>query len=236
MPASNLPKEPFLIEDPVRLAFCHVMRPQFYDERTGKFRDPVDSDARDRLTYRVQFLFDADSPTLNTVKTLAGQLLDKHGEFIDKSTGQPIPRANLQLPWEAGETFIARDKRNRGDKATDHEHLVGKELLKANTQHEPYLSVFENGVMRDFFTVETRGMADRFFFPGVFVVGSIVVALHAAGTNKPGVKCYLNHLVSLNKGERLAGSQVPTAEKFAGFIGRQLAVDPTAGQATKQPW
>ena len=236
MPASNLPKEPFLIEDPVRLAFCHVMRPRFYDERTGKFREPTDSDAKDRLSYSAQFMFDADSPTLLAIKTVAGQLLDKHGEFKDSRTGQPIPRADLQLPWETGEDVIAAGQRKHGDKAFDNDHLRGKVILKANTKTEPYLSVFENGVMRDFFTVETRGMADRYFFNGVYVVGAIVVALHAAGTNKPGVKCHLNHLVSLNKGERLAGSQVPTAEKFAGFIGRQLAVDPTAGQATEQPW
>ena len=248
MPASNLPKEPFLIEDPVRLAFCHVMRPRFYDERTGKFREPIDSDAKDRLSYSAQFMFDADSPDLLAIKTLAGKLLEQHGAsrdakgvlvtsgFTDPRTGKDIPPAELQLPWETGEDVIAAGQRKRGDKAYDNEHLRGKVVLKANTKTEPYLSLFENGVMRDFFTVETRGMADRFFFNGVFVVGAIVVALHAAGTNKPGVKCYLNHLVSLNKGERLAGSQVPTAEKFAGFIGRQSAVDPTAGQATKQPW
>lgn len=208
---------------PVPLVFSHLFTPQVFDEKTRKFRD---AKADEKGGYDATFLFDANSAELINIKQIAGRIVDAQA-YKDKE-GMLIPRNLLQVPWEAGEAYVARRIREetaKGKTYTGGELFKGKVLLKSNTIFAPPLSLFANGLTK--FQNESRAMAEKFFYPGVNVVAEINLQPHAVGSNMPGVKAYLNELISTNTGDRIAGGQ-PTEEKFSAYIGRVTTGDPAA--------
>src|SRR5579859_1190495 len=215
--------------EPVVLVFSHLFTPQTFDEKTRKFRDAKEGE---KGGYDATFLFDAGSAELANIKAIAARIVDAQA-FKDKE-GALIPRHLLQVPWETGEAYVARRKRESGDKFTGGELFAGKVLLKSNTIYAPPLSLFANGLTK--FQAESRSMAEKYFYPGVRVVAEINLQPHSVGSNMPGVKAYLNELISTNTGDRIAGGK-PTEEKFSEFMGRVTTVDPAAGGSQlEQNW
>lgn len=206
--------------EPVVMVFSHLFTAQVFDEKTRKFRDAKEGE---KGGYDSTFLFDAGSAELSNIKTIAARIVEA-AAFKDKE-GVLIPRGMLQVPWETGEAYVARRKRESGDKFTGGELFAGKVLLKSNTIYAPPLSLFSNGLTK--FQAESRPMAEKYFYPGVRVVAEINLQPHAVGSNMPGVKAYLNELISTNTGDRIAGGK-PTEEKFSSFMGRMTSADPAA--------
>jgi hypothetical protein len=77
-----------------------------------------------------------------------------------------------------------------------------------------------------------REIATPFFYSGVLAIGTFqIVGYEGMGG---GVSAYLNEVLSLNSGERIAGG--PDAEEkygpatdFSKYTGHVSAIDPTAG-------
>ena len=217
----------YVFTEPAILLFGHLFEPVMFDERTNKFRKAENGE---KGWYDATFLFGADSRDLAALKAIAKRLVDG-AQFRDRD-GNPIPDNLLQLPWESGEAFMRRQAAKRGDKA-DESLFSGRVLFKTSTIYAPLLNVYGNGQLTKY-RDEMRGSAEKYFYPGVHVLAEVNLQTHQVGSNMPGVKAYLNELVSAATGDRLAGGR-PTEEKFSGYIGARSSEDPTSG-AGANPW
>lgn len=127
---------------------------------------------------------------------------------------------------------------SNGDKTADKRVALGKKdgefnrghsilVARSGVDYPPRLSLLENGKFIDL-DGPARAAAKPKFYPGVKVLCEVILAPYeGVGTNPDGVCAYLNAVVSLNEGERLAGGARSAAETFKGYVGHTTTEDPT---------
>jgi hypothetical protein len=199
--------------EPVTLLFADLFAPVVYDEKTNRTREPRGEEAG---TYSATFLVDSDSAMLTEIREIAERI--RQEEAWKDSEGELYTWKLLQKPWQSGELYNA-DRKRKNAKYEDNPLLVGKTLLKSNTYSEPRLSL----------------LAKKYFYLGVSCLFEVNIVPHKVGSNLPGVKLYLNHVVSKNTGAVIAGGK-PTAEKFGGYIGKVSDEAPSAGMPAGGGW
>ncbi len=155
-------------------------------------------------------------------------------------------RANL--PAGASEKFPVDDGTKIADEAKaknkDREWARGKILFNPHSNVKkqdgsalmpPRLVALLNGKYVTYGTTEVpRELAAPYFYSGVLGIGTFMIDGYEGMGG--GVTAYLNEVLSLNTGERIAGG--PDAEEkygpatdFSKYTGHVSSVDPTAGLA-----
>lgn len=130
----------------------------------------------------------------------------------------------LSFPFTDGNKLA--DKAKAKDK--DREFSRGKVVVTARSKYQPRLSVVEGGKIVDLEGDAIKARS-RVFYSGVQALAQFnFVAYDGVGANPDGVTAYLNMVVSLNKGKKLAGG-ASASEVFKGYIGTASNEDPTAG-------
>lgn len=204
--SSNL----FVLTVPAEIAFCNL-----FEKRAPQ--------PGSREQWDMTVLMPADSPDLAAIKKLCVGVFKSKFPGIDLSQ-----KANWGQPWENGDDYIARIKREKGDKAPDNAFMAGKVLLKAHAVlYPPNLSVLMPGRGIVDFRDDARLTVKDKFYSGCQVLAEYNFQAYQVGKNLPGVTAYLNKVCSLNKGERRGGGR-SGSEVFSGYVGKISAVDPTA--------
>lgn len=133
----------------------------------------------------------------------------------------------LAFPFTDGSKLADKAKA----KGKDREFSRGKVVLTARSKFQPRLSILEGGKIVDLETDEQIKLHGRKFYSGVQALAMFnFVAYDGVGNNPDGVTAYLNMVLSLNKGQKLAGGQ-SAAEVFKGYVGTVSDEDPTGGAA-----
>lgn len=131
----------------------------------------------------------------------------------------------VRVPWESGDKVA--DKAKAKDK--NREFSRGKTVLTARSKYQPKLSQVANGKIVDV-DGENKAIVKKVFYHGVHGLVQVTFSAYeqedANGDEVKGVNAYLDMVLSLNKGERLAGGP-SAAEVFKGYIGQQTDEDPT---------
>lgn len=130
----------------------------------------------------------------------------------------------LAFPFTSGDKLAEKAKA----KGKDRDFSKGKVVLTARSKYEPRLSVIENGKLVDY-EGDRRPTCKSKFYSGVEVLFQVNFQAYDAvdEDGKAGVTAYLNMVVSLNKGKKLAGGGSSAAEVFKGYVGVASAEDPT---------
>ena len=94
----------------------------------------------------------------------------------------------------------------------------------------PRLKAVVNGQIVDY--TDNRVLAQPMLYSGVLAIGTISFTAYEGMGG--GISCYVNEVLSLNKGDRI-NTGVSDEEKYAEVIGKHIghpsAVDPTAGMS-----
>lgn len=161
------------------------------------------------------FEFDTSSADLATLKAKAVEVARAKWPGIDLK--------DLDFPFTSGDKLA--DK--AAAKGKDREWSRGKVVMTSRSKYEPRLAILEGNKLVDY-DGERRALAKPAFYTGVQVLAQFnLVAYDAVGNGRPGVTAYLNQVVSLKRGDKLAGG-ASAAETFKGYVGIVSPVDPTA--------
>lgn len=176
--------------------------------------------------YSAIFVFEPDSEDL---KGLKGAMA-----AVAKAKWPGRDLKELKFPLTAGDTLIEKRKKKLATKnkeyTGDADFQKGMVVLKSSSKYRPQLSVVENGKLVEV-TDETLAIhKGKFYFGAKCLAQFNFVAYEATKDGDPdGITCYLNMVLSTNKGERIK-SGGNAADVFKGFVGNLSAEDPTAGQ------
>lgn len=207
---------------PCIMDFPHLFTPKAFGAKGKESGTPK---------YSANFIFDpANNPNhkidVDAIKALCVQAARA------KWPGRDMKNSGLKFPWRTGEKIVEKQKRKKGDNYKgDQDHLLGKLLIAGRSKYEPKLAVLLNGKVADL-DGNTREAHKAKFYSGceVLVEFNFVAYDGVGDANPDGVTAYLNTVLSLNKGARLASSGGSAAETFRGYIGTQSAEDPTGGE------
>lgn len=199
----------FNLTHPVVMAFPQLFEAKAFMEN-GK--------AKGEPKYSANLIFPSDSADLQDMKKLAGKLA--RAQWPDK------PFNELAFPFINGDK-LAEERAKKGK--NDGDYMKGMVVISARSKFEPRLSIIENGKIVDLENEVAKNSQKSKFYPGVEVLAQLnLVPYEPVGRNgKGGVTCYLNMILSTNKGKRIAGGQT-ASEAFKGYIGSVSAEDPTA--------
>ncbi len=172
--------------------------------------------------FSANFEFAADHPDLQALKAKAVEIA--RAMWPNRDFASDVAANNFSFPFTNGDKLADKAKA----KNKDREFSRGKAVLTSRSKFEPKLAVLENGKLVDY-EGDRRALAKNKFYSGVLVLAEInFVAYPGVGQNPDGVTAYLNGVVSLNKGDRVAGGS-SLAETFKDYVGHATDVDPTAG-------
>jgi Protein of unknown function (DUF2815) len=200
--------------------------------------------------YGGSFVFELDSPDLKSIKALAVKLAsakwpgrdviaESKGKVVTDEEGKQTRLSpTFKFPWALGDTIIA--KRSAKLKAEGKEDdgkaafQAGKAVIKTASKYAPRCAVLVNGKPTDLTAETVKAYMGQFYF-GVKVLAQFnLVPYDKVGeTGIDGVTIYLNMVLSLNKGEKLA-SGASAAETFKDYVGSTTDEDPTAGGEESQ--
>lgn len=195
---------------PVRIIYTETLfTPKAYKNAQGKEQgDPK---------YGCQILLAADHADLKPIKDKAIAVAKAHW-----------PGANLgeiKFPFKSGD----KDNEKRvaaGKKPRD--FVKGLVFITGRSKYAPRLAGFENGRIVDYGDEAAIAKAKSKFYSGTealvqlnFVPGEV--------DEKRYVTAYLNLVLTLNKGERIAGGGKSASEVFKGYAGHATLEDPTGG-------
>ena len=144
-----------------------------------------------------------------------------------------------KFPVDLGDTIADEAKA----KNKDREWARGKIMLGVKSAVKkqdgsllmpPRLFVLLNGKYESFGVTNERILATPYFYSGVQAIGTFTINGYEGMGG--GVNLYLNEVLSLNVGERIAGGADPDEKygdpsRFAHVTGHVSAVDPTKGLA-----
>jgi hypothetical protein len=162
---------------------------------------------------------DPDGQLLRDLKSKAAAVARAKWPGVDFKT--------LAFPWELGDRR-ADDAKAKGK---DQEFERGLVILTARSKFRPRLAGLENGKLVDYDNDDATvaRIKPKFYFGTDCFAQVNLVAYDPVGSNgKPGVAAYLNQLVTLNRGKKLAGGQ-SAAETFKEYAGSVSDYDPTGG-------
>ena len=212
----------YQVNSPVLMGHPHVLDPVAF-KRNGKAQgDPK---------YSAIFAFKNDHPDLPALKTTI--LAVAKAKWPDRNIIEEAKAGNIKMPFANGDRLA--DKRvaklksvnKEDDKRGDFQR--GCTVFKASSAFPPGLGVVVNGALVDI-TADNKALHKSAFYFGV----STLVRFNFRAYDKinedgkDGVTAYLDMVVSLNKGAKLAGSK-SAAETFKGVAGLASTEDPTGG-------
>ena len=218
------PKHTFVSLTPTTGTFLNVLEPKAVMKNGKATGDPK---------YSANFEFDLDHVELKAVKDLAVKAAKEKwpGRAIGKESSKKDENGNPKqptfiFPWTLGDD-LAEHAKKRGK---NREFSRGKLVLTARSKYEPRLSAIINGRMVDL-EGDARAKSKNLFYTGVQVLFQVSFqAYDGVGANGlDGVTAYLDHVVSLNKGEKLISGGPSAAEVFKGYVGTTTDEDPTSG-------
>lgn len=208
----------FDITDPTVFVFPTLDKPRAFGAKGKERGEPKFSGG---------FLFAADEQALKDLKSKAAAVARAKWPSVDFKT--------LKFPWENGDKRadkrIADLKAKGNDNPGDPQGFErGKVVLTARSKFRPRLAGLENGKIVDY-DKDDEAVLRRvlpFFYFGVecFAQVNLVAYDPVSGDGKPGVAAYLNQVVSLKRGAKLAGGK-SAAETFGAYAGKLSDVDPT---------
>ncbi len=213
--------ERFVLSSAVRLVWPSVVTPKAAHTHNG---------ISYKSQYEGRFLFRPDHPDLPEVRRIIGALTVATFGAI---------KPGLKFPIEAGDPLADAGKAKTPP--VDREFFRGMGVLTAHSvvtkqngdkARPPTLVLFRGGEDYRVFGEDERNAAAPFFYPGVEVLGEF--SFSAFTGMGGGVTCYLNELVSLNTGERMAGAYDPATKYGAAasrHVGTVSSVDPTVAAA-----
>lgn len=195
------------------LVHPHVAEPhQFKNPRTQKPEGPP--------KYEAGIIIELDADDAKAVRSIVKRLGEEHGADL-KTMAKPIASGTVKADARAAQCRAMNPPRE-----PDGEYQRGKMVLTARSQYPAQLGVLTNGTIINLDTPEKiKANAGKFYF-GTECAAEVAFEWHdKIGGNPAGVHCYLNSLLTMNKGQRLAGPR-PASERFKGFAGRSSDVDP----------
>lgn len=222
--------EQFQMTKPAPLIWAHAISPR---------PDRVVKGEQYPGGYEATFLLAPEHPDLTTIKSLlqrAAMGFDKFAEKIaDNKAAGRASLDGLKFPLESGDKMADRGKAANKDR----EFCRGMAVLKAKSNvakrdgtplSPPRLVVLQNGKYVRYQDDE-RPLAKRFFYSGVLAIGTFGFVPYAGMGG--GVSCYLNEILSLNAGDKIATgiddeAKYGSPDTYKGYVGHVSAVDPTA--------
>lgn len=195
--------------------------PNLFEAR--KFRDQRGIESKE-ANFSIALLMRPDHPDLPSLKeALSVAAREEWGDI-----------SNMTIDWALKSGDALADKAKREGK--NNEYFRGFLVLRASTgeKYPPGLGSLVNGAIRNVApSGPERDVRKGEFFGGMDCLAEIQLKAYAVGNNTPGVKAYLQVVVSLG-GEaksELSGGGGRTAESsFSDYRGHVSAtVDPTAG-------
>lgn len=193
------------------LVHPHVIEPhQFVNPRTKK----ADGEPK----YEAGIVMELTSAEAAAVKAIIVRIGKENGADL-ATMAKPIKSGTALADARAAKCATL-------GKTPDGEYQRGKMVLTARSKFPAQLGVLVGGKIIDLDTPEKiKANAGKFYF-GTECAGEVAFEWHdKVGGNPAGVHCYLNSLLSFNKGERISGPR-PASERFKGFAGRSSDVDP----------
>lgn len=236
--------EQFQMTKPAPLIWSHLIVPRPARKmKNGETSEPC---------YEGTWLFPTDHPDLAAIKAMMARAAMAYGPFADKIAANKAagraPLDGLKFPLENGNTVA--DKGVTAGK--DREFARGMALLKAKSNVEiktgpkkgqplspPRLVVLQNGQYVRYSEEHERPLARKFFYSGVLAVGTFAFSPYAGMGG--GVACYLNEILSLNAGEKIATgvddeAKYGSPDTFKGYVGHVSSVDPTVDSDVQIPF
>lgn len=204
---------------PAPMVWCSVVEPR--PERPN----PKDPRVPFKAAYEATFLFTKEHPDWEPICAIM------RAELPDVHVADPYPVLDGH---KVADVAKAANK--------DREWARGKILFKAKSNVKkldggllipPALVVILNGKFVKYDTADApRTLASKFFYSGVSAIGTFHIAGYPGMGG--GVTAYLNEVLSLNTGERIAGGMEPeekygSADNFSRYTGHVSAVNPTEG-------
>jgi len=159
--------------------------------------------------YGMSLLFEPED--VQDLKKLAVKLAQQRWPGRDLKT--------LQFPFTKGDTMAEK----QDAKGRDGSIYRGYIVVKATSKYGPgVVGPDKKDILRQ----------DE-IYSGCIVRAQVNVKTYSAGSNE-GVKCYLNHVMKTQDGERLIGSTAQDA--FANIKGKTVEDDPTEGLDDEMPF
>lgn len=187
------------------LIYPHLLTPRaFKDPKTGREGKP---------RYEASFLFndlsDIDLTAMVTIAADAARAMHPGRDL-----------KSLRMPFKKGDELAAKAEA----KSKERNWAKGSIILETKTEHLPKMGVVKAGRVVDLLSPAEVAANIGAFYSGTEAYAQVrFVAYEGMGG---GVTAYLQHVLSLNKGDKIAGGQ-STAEVFGGYIGIETNEDPT---------
>lgn len=205
---------------------------------------------------QIQMTEPAPMVWINLVKPRSGDQKRKprfETTFLLRPDSADLKRIEAEIQQIAAEKFghmpqsipLARGDRLADEakaKGKDREFLRGYIRLSAHAPvaklngdplMPPRIKVVLNGAIID--RTDDRALAQPALYSGVLTIGTLSFAAYEGMGG--GISCYVNEVLSLNKGERIntgVSDEERYAEALNKYVGHVSAVDPTAGDADLQ--
>lgn len=139
------------------------------------------------------------------------------------------PFSDMKLCIADGTKLAEKRKAKSGKDDGDFQR--DKMVIVSRSKYRPALSALVGGKIVEF-SDENIALAKKYFWFGVECCVQVNCTAYDAidEDGKPGVTAYLQSVMSLNKGKRIAGGGQSAAETFKGYVGKQSMEDPTSGE------
>lgn len=206
--AEKIKGERYNLTEPVPMIHPNVMVARKF-KKDGKEQGDAKFDAT--------FMFKLDSKDLLEIKK--AQMATARAKWPDRDFKDP----ERPFRWVHKDGNKWADRRK--EKGKDGEYARGYVLLTARSKYDVGLAGLENGKIVDYDNEAIRAANAKKFYSGVLSLASFTF-VPFAGELQDGLTCYLNSVLSLNKGPKIGSSAPSAAETFKGYIGSAVAENP----------
>lgn len=207
----------YRVMNPVVMMYPDLITPRGFGKRGQERGAPK---------YGAQFVFPSDHPELAELKKLMAA--------VAKARFPGASLSDLTFPIRDGNKMIANavakaTREGTPDPSKKLEWAKGKAIIAARSKFPPMLTVKANGKFVDLTSPDLLQANKDAFYPGVKVLVefNFQAGPRTKEEEKDWVTAYLQGVISLNTGERLASSGgAPMSERFSGYLGTSSEVDP----------
>lgn len=209
----------FVFHENTRAVWNHIFKPGEFKARPGA---PAQSTPR----YDTTLIFPVDSPIAKAFWAHVCDMTRHYFPGLDPNSYGSLPKEFW--PFKSGDGMIAaRAALGKNDR----EFLRGMYALNAhrstNIDQMP-VGVLLNGNFVDFHPGDPLYAAQApKFYSGVEVIATIAVAKRSQGPT--GLTCYIEHLLSLCRGDRIADGGRSSEDRYAEYRGKIVGVSPYSG-------
>lgn len=206
------------LTNPVVLAHPNLFEARAFKGKDGKPK----GDAK----FGGSFVFDPENADFVGIKSLCVALAKDKWPNVDIKT--------VKFPFSSGNKLIEKRKAKLQSQGKPYDgkadFQADKVVLKSSSKFQPRLSGIENGRIVDYETDAAKTAAKGKFYFGVEVLAQLNFVPYEGdedneGVAKRGVTCYLNMVLTTNKGTRLSGG-ASASEVFKGYAGNMSAENP----------